>query len=146
MERRRHEEEEQERTRWAGMKLEEETKQGQKAEAELKKEEEDSESGVARSAAIQDGRNQLSKFLLRKETDPVLFPAAYLKECTDNFSESQKLGSGGFGAVFFANDAILKQNFVVKRPDLNNSSDDELSAIMESFKREIAVSVMLSCE
>jgi hypothetical protein len=110
LERRRHEEEEQERTRWAGMKLEEETKQGQKAEAELKKEEEDSESGVARSAAIQDGRNQLSKFLLRKETDPVLFPAAYLKECTDNFSESQKLGSEGFGAVFLANDAILKKN------------------------------------
>ena len=82
MERRRHEEEEQERTRWAGMKLEEETKQGQKAEAELKKEEEDSESGVARSAAIQDGRNQLSKFLLRKETDPVLFPAAYLRSST----------------------------------------------------------------
>ena len=98
------------------------------------------------SAEIQEGRLQLSKFLQGKVPDPVLFPAAYLKECTDNFSESQKLGNGGFGAVFLANDAILQQKFVVKRPELNNPSDADMSGIMESFKREIAVSIVLSCE
>ena len=171
LDRRREEEEEQDRKRLAEIELHEKAKQIQKMEAERKKEEEDrnrkrqqvqeanrfqnaqtrpttreNESGVAPSAAVQEGRLQLKKFLQGKESDPLFFPAAYLKECTGNFSESQRLGSGGFGAVFLANDAILQQKFVVKRPELNNPSDADMSGIMESFKREIAVSIVLSCE
>ena len=68
---------------------------------------ENNESDVAVSAAIQEGRLQLREFLQSKEADPVLFPAAYLKECTQNFSEDKYLGIGGFGAVFLAIMTIL---------------------------------------
>ena len=107
LERRRQEEEEQARKRLAGIQLQEETKQRLAAEAERKKEEENNESDVAVSAAIQEGRLQLREFLQSKEADPVLFPAAYLKECTQNFSEDKYLGIGGFGAVFLAIMTIL---------------------------------------
>ncbi|KAF8655659.1 hypothetical protein HU200_060977 [Digitaria exilis] len=79
-------------------------------------------------------RSRLEKMLCTRDMDPTKLPLSLLKEITNNFSDDQQIGSGGFATVY---KGLLKNGTIAVKKLKNVIMDDT------NFNTEVCNMVMV---
>jgi hypothetical protein len=96
-------------------------------------------------ADIEQDRRNLRHVMETASADPVELSLAYIKRCIkkDYDGKPMKLGSGGFGDVFLAEDSCLPKKFAVKMIRPTPCDQDTIEELQKKFQTELSVSSVL---
>ena len=100
---------------------------------------------ATREVDLTDDRNKIHRVFSGLDVEPAMVSKDYGRHCTNNFDVKNQIGVGGFGSVYQGNDVTLRCTFAFKRVSMTADNPDKLQGVLNTFQREISVSIVPNC-